>query len=193
MKSSRPIARLGAIVGTVLAVLLGAAAEEARADIVLTPSTAGVFGLNLGSSDCEPGCVYTAFSLTNDSSLSLLYKGEASDSGAFAASYDTTFSNTPGDPSGALISFVGGNAIACPACYLAIKDGNHQPSYYFYDLAAWDGTESLVLEDFWPQQGAISHLSIWGASAPRQDVAEPATVALIGLALLAAGAVGRRA
>ena len=126
--------------------------------------------------------------------MSLLYKGETddADSGLFAASYDTVFSNTPGDPSDALISFVGGSAIACPACYLAIKDGDQQPSYYFYDLAAWDGTESLLLEDFWPQQGAISHVSIWGAGA-RQDVAEPATVALVGLALLAAGAMRRRA
>ncbi len=194
MKSSRSVARVAAIVGTTLALLLGAAAEEARADIVLTPSTAGVFGANLGPANCEPGCVYTAFSLMNDGSLSLLYKGEISkpDDGLFAASYDTTFSNTPGDPSDALISFVGGSAIACPACYLAIKDGNQQPSYYFYDLAAWDGTESLLLEDFWPQQGAISHVSIWGAGA-RQDVAEPATVALVGLALLAAGAMRRRA
>ncbi len=195
MKSSRSVAHVAAIVGTTLALLLGAAAEEARADIVLTPSTAGVFGANLGQSNCEPGCVYTAFSLTNDGSLSLLYKGETNDpdSGLFKASYDTIFSNAPGDPADALISFVGGSVIACPTCYLAIKDGNHQPSYYFYDLAAWNGTESLVLEDFWPQQGAISHVSIWGASAPRQDVAEPATVALVGLALLAAGAMRRRA
>ena len=196
MTSSRSVAHVAAIVGTTLALLLGAAAEEARADIVLTPSTAGVFSPNgLGPSNCEPGCVYTAFSLTNDGSLSLLYKGDTSepDDGLFAASYDTTFDNTPGDPADALISFVGGSAIACPACYLAIKDGNQQPSYYFYDLAAWNGMESLVLEDFWPQDGAISHVSIWGASAPRQDVAEPATVALVGLALLAAGAARRRA
>lgn len=194
MTSSRSVAHVVAIVGTTLALLLGAAAEDARADIVLTPSTAGVFGASLGPNNCEPGCVYTAFSLTNDGTLSLLYKGETddADSGLFAASYDTVFSNTPGDPSDALISFVGGSAMACPACYLAIKDGDQQPSYYFYDLAAWDGTESLLLEDFWPQQGAISHVSIWGAGA-RQDVAEPATVALVGLALLAAGAMRRRA
>lgn len=187
----RSVAHLSAVAGTAMALLLGAAAGDARADILLTPSTAGVFGLDLGPANCEPGCVYTAFGLANDGSLSLLYKGQASDSGLFATSYDTVFSNTAADPSDALISFVGGSAIACPACYLAIKDGNHQPSYYFYDLAAWDGMESLVLEDFWPQGGAISHVSIWGASTPRQDVPEPATIALVGLALLAAGAARR--
>ncbi|MFN3681728.1 MAG: hypothetical protein ACK4VP_06780, partial [Nitrospira sp.] len=53
----------------------------------LTPPT--------GPSNCEPGCVYQAFGLVNDGSLSLLYKADVgtavSESGSFASNYDTTF------------------------------------------------------------------------------------------------------
>ncbi|MBA2722373.1 MAG: hypothetical protein H0U56_05645, partial [Methylibium sp.] len=94
---------------------------SARADIVLSPSTAGVIGVDLGNSNCEPGCVYSTFGLTNDGSLSLFYKAEAdggADEGTFASSYNTVFSNTPADPSDALLSYIGGSVITCPECYL---------------------------------------------------------------------------
>ncbi len=185
-----------AMIASLFGVLLGLAGFNAHA-IIITPSTAGIIeGSSLtpptGPANCEAGCIYNAFNVNggvNDGSLSLLYKsdvsgssGIGSDSGTFAASYLTTFSNTAADPSNALIDYISGPSITCPECYLAIKDGNQTPSYYFFDLASWNGTEDIILRDFWPQRGAISHVSIWGKSST--SVPEPGIVLLLGIGLL---------
>lgn len=179
------------MIASLFALLLGLAGFNTHA-IVITPSTAGIIlGSSLtpptGPSNCEPNCVYNAFNINggvNDGSLSLLYKGAVGnpDEGTFAASYVTTFSNTAANPSNALIDYIAGPSITCPDCYLAIKDGNHAPTYYFYDLASWNGTEDIVLRNFWPQKGAISHVSIWGKSST--NVPEPGIVLLLGIGLL---------
>jgi hypothetical protein len=163
----------------------------------LTPSSTGVIGRNLGPSNCEPACVYDTFGLEADGSLQLLYKQDVGgpESGSFAGSYSTAFFNSPTDPADATITFTGGAAITCGVCYLIIKDGNQQPSYYFFDLTAagWNGTDSIILTGFWPNQGAISHVAIWGSSSDR-SVPEPGTLGLLGLGLagIAAGIRRRR-
>ena len=176
------------------AVALVGLAGTASATIILTPSTPGVIPgtAGMGPSNCEPGCVNTIF---NTSGLSLLYKSDVSDnwldlgvgddSGPYASVYRTVFSDTILDPADARITYQGGDDIDCPSCYLAIKDGNHSPAYYFYNLSAWNGTEEIRLQDFWPNGGAISHIAIWGETPVK--VAEPSTLGLLGLGLLALG------
>lgn len=186
----------------IAAVALLGLAGTAGATIILTPSTPGVIPgtSGMGPSDCEPGCVNTIF---DTSGLLLLYKSDASDdwrdlgvgddSGTYAGSYRTVFSDTITDPSAARITYQGGSAIDCGSCYLAIKDGDHDPAYYFFDLSAWDGLERLKLEDFWPRGGAISHISIWGGvTPPVTAVPEPSTLGLLGFGLLVAGLARRR-
>jgi len=128
------------------------------------------------------------------STLSLLYKAEVptGESGPFATSYQTTFTNTSSDPENALIQYVGGAAIGCMECYLVVKDGNHYPAQYFFDLSlfGWNGTQTLDLTKFWPQGGAISNVAIWGS--PRQ-VPEPSTLLLLGSGVTLAFLRRRRA
>lgn len=114
--------------------------------------------------------------------LSLLYKAEVggSDSGTFGPSYDTTFSNTALDPQDATILYLGGSYMDCSACYLVVKDGKQTPAQYFFDISSWNGTDTIQLTGFWPQQGAISNVAIWGRAT---SVPEPASLLLLGAGL----------
>tara|TARA_R110002073_G_scaffold44428_1_gene123094 strand:+ start:275 stop:868 length:594 start_codon:yes stop_codon:yes gene_type:complete len=185
--------------GLLFTLVLGLIGIQAHATIVITPSVS-IPGTGLGPSNCEAGCVYDAFGLTNDGSLVLRYKSDedgdstGTDSGSFASNYNTTFSNPVGDPGNALIEYVSGASITCPDCYLAIKDGNQDPSYYFYNLSAWDGIMDLDLQDFWPQQGAISHVSIWGrdGGGDPSDIPEPVSLLLLSAGLMSLAFIRRR-
>jgi len=113
------------------------------------------------------------------------------ESGALAGSYNTVFLNTPTDPSGATVTYTGG-AVLGDVKYLLVKDGNQVPAWYLFNMTAlgWNGTETLNLSGFWPAQGAISHISLYGGGTSVPD--SGTTVALLGASLLALGMLRRR-
>ena len=72
-----------------------------------------------------------------------------------------------------------------------MKDGNATPNWFLFNLTSlkWNGTEKLEFQNFYPNGGAISHVTLYGNRAP---VPEPGTVLLFGTGLAGLAAVGRR-
>jgi hypothetical protein len=122
-----------------------------------------------------------------------LYKQDVggAESGPFAGSYNTVFLDTPAEPSGATITYTGGPIIPEDA-FMLVKDGNQDPAWYLYNLTAlgWDGMDQLDLSGFWPNQGAISHISFYSGGTSVPDGG--ATVVLLGLGLSALALVRRK-
>jgi hypothetical protein len=162
--------------------------------LTITPSTAAC-----GSAEClatsgnETGqaainAALAAFFLDEGyTGVTELYKQDVGDpdSGTYAGSYTTTFSNTATDPEDALIDYISGPSIGGTPIYLLVKDGDQEPAWYLFDISNWNGTDDIVLQDFWPDQGAISHVAIYGGSASVPDGGSMAMlmgVALMGLA-----------
>ena len=111
--------------------------------------------------------------------------------GPYAGSYTTQFFNEPTDPEDATITWVPETSYINPVCsFLLIKDGKQDPAWYLFDLdgAGWDGMETLDIDGFWPQKGAISHIAIYsGSTVPDGGH----VVMLFGTALLVIGTLRR--
>ena len=110
-------------------------------------------------------------------------------SGPLKDAYTTVFEFVSGgeDYRGATITYnpAGGPAVDCSIeCYLLVKDGDHSPAAYLFDLAlgsVWDGEMDLVLKNFWLGNGSISHIALYGNISA---IPLPAGFWLFGTALL---------
>lgn len=127
------------------------------------------------------------------SPLALVYKADqgGGDSGNAAGLYSTAFDITPEDPSMATITWDSTTQfIACPTCYLVVKDGKSTPAQYIFDISTWNGQESIVLTGFWPANGAISNVAIYnnpmdgGGSIASIPEADTYAMLLAGLGLV---------
>jgi hypothetical protein len=179
---------------------------RSEATLILTPATYDCANDNTAASSEEPDVEACAAGLYDPNpDLTLLYKNDAGggDSGSFASSYQTTISTNGTDATAqdALIEYLSGLSITCPICFLAIKDGGvASPNYLIFDISNWNGIEDILLQGFYPGNGSISHVSIWGdlsgggGGAPSTLIPEPASLLLLGtgLSVMAAKVRNRR-
>src|SRR5688572_7444567 len=183
------------VLASIVTVLSIIAVEADAAPFVLTPSsTSCTSGDNSNPNGAAVLAKVQACFAATSTSLNLYYKANVGgvEEGSFLSSYNTVFANTGSDPSEATISYLSGLAIECPECYLVVKGGGPKsaaPFVYFFNLASWTGTDTIQLNGFWPAQGAISNVALWGAHVD-VTVPEPATLLLFGAGI--AGFASRR-
>lgn len=176
-----------------LAVGLGFAAAPAQATIIIDPADA--IGTIAQNSNCDAACLSALLGFT----VTEFYKANAGgpEEKPLANSYTTVFG--AGNET-ATISWDGPLKFDCGICILLVKDGNNTPNQIYFNLGTgtngynWDGMEDIFVSNplIWPNQGSISHVSIFAVDEPVRNVPEPGALSLIGLGLLGLAGLGRR-
>ena len=172
---------------TLLGVALAMALNVNANALSITPATPSIMTFSSTSQSVIDSQINAYFN--PDPTLAYKQNVGGSELGPFADSYSTSFFNTPSDPADATISYISGPKISAQDIYLLVKDGNHNPTGYLFDISSWNGTENLVLTTFWPAQGAISHVSIYTRGSAVPDAG--ATLMLLGIGLSSLAAARR--
>jgi VPDSG-CTERM motif len=177
-----------------LAAVTAVAAAMATSSYALTVTPAGAF--TTGTQTGVPAIIAEIQANTGINLNGLeLYKQDAggSESGSFASSYTTTFSPNDDDATGFKIDYISGSSISANPVYLLVKDGNSNPAWYLFNITGWNGTDDIDGSGFWPQKGAISHVSIYGTSRPGNGVPDGGvTLLLLGSAVAGLGMLRRK-
>jgi hypothetical protein len=158
--------RLVAVAALVLGMALPAQA------LTITP-TSGVAGVTRFTGDQTSQAQINVAIAPIIGSATELYKQNVGgpEVGPLAPYYWTIFSNSASDPSNATIYHVAGMPYIGPTAWALVKDGNQSPAWYLFNLTSltsvpWNGTDTLYFEGFWPAQGAISHVTLYGTRVP---------------------------
>lgn len=193
-----------ALAGAALACGLGVVAPASALSI--TPASTPVY---VSSSTSALTAAQIATLVGYGGTLALAYKQDYQidpmtsmlipEEGNAAMYYSTSFSPA-GDPDSATITWDGPTyGIACPSCYLVVKDGQvGNPKQYVFDIGSWNGAETINLSGFWPQQGAISFVAIYNAYSMEDgggsiaSIPEPETYAMLLAGLGLVGFAARR-
>ena len=170
---------------------LGVASTPAQALLVINPADA--LGTINQTSNCNAACLSAILGYT----VIEYYKANAggTEEKPLADSYTTVFG---GGNETATVSWDGPSLFDCGICILLVKDGNNAPNQIYFNLGPagydWDGMESIFISNplIWPNGGSISHVSIFSASEPTQQVPEPGSLTLLGLGLLGLARLSRR-
>jgi len=177
----------GGILSVVAAagLLIGMLTSAQGSDYLVTPTTTpnwtGTDNSNLNPSEIATLVGY--FGTLSEAYIMNAGTG-GTEGGTYADSYHTTFS-PPSDPSGAQIIYDGSPDpyISAGQIYLYVKDGNQNPAYYIFDISTWNGTDTIDVQGFWLQNGAISHVTI--LTGPRIAVPDGGSVlTMLGMAMV---------
>lgn len=186
--------------GTMAAGTLWGSSAMATLNISASALTGPFGGSPSYSGNPTAAQIATALGISNAGSE--MYKAEP---GPSAATEDNTLTGAPyyttvynplpaADAINGTVTITWDGPSAIVATALVIKDGSF--GHYAYNLAGWNGTDTIVVQNPYPGQGTISHISLYGTRVTTV-VPEPSTyiagaLAVIPLVVSIRRAVGRR-